>query len=79
MTVPVAETFIADLKDAVEESKSYKGEEGTMVALYGSFHDTVAWVYVGLIFLTGLGQASPVGPHMVGELAASFLDALYKA
>jgi len=61
LTVSVADTFIADLKDAVAESKSYKGEEGTMVALYG------------------LGQASPVGPHMVGELAASFLDALYKA
>ena len=56
------DTFIADLKDAVEEVKSSKsGEEGTMVALYG------------------LGQSSVVGPNLVGELAASFIDALYKA
>lgn len=28
---------------------------------------------------TGLGNSSPVGPSMVGELAVAFLDALYKA
>ena len=62
LTVPVVDTFIADLKDAVEEVRSSKpGEDGTMVALYG------------------LGQSSAVGPNLVGELAASFIDALYKA
>ena len=56
------DTFIADLKDSVEQVKSSKsGEDGTMVALYG------------------LGESSAVGPNLVGELAASFIDALYKA
>ena len=56
------DTFIADLKDSVEEVRSSKpGEDGTMVALYG------------------LGQSSAVGPNLVGELAASFVDAMYKA
>jgi len=62
LTVPVVDTFITDLKDAIEEVRSSKpSEEGTMVALYG------------------LGQSSAVGPNLVGELAASFIDALYKA
>jgi len=62
LTVPVVDTLIADLKDAIEEVKSSKpGEDGTMVALYG------------------LGQSSAVGPNLVGELAASFVDAMYKA
>ena len=62
LTVPVVDTFIADLKDSVEEVKMSKsGEDGTMVALYG------------------LGESSAVGPNLVGELAASFVDALYKA
>ena len=56
------DTFVADLKDAVEEVKCSKSSEnGSMVALYG------------------LGQSSAVGPNLVGELAASFLDSLYKA
>jgi len=60
--VQVVDTFIADLKDAVEEVKSSKPtEDGTMVALYG------------------LGQSSAVGPNLVGELAVSFVDAMYKA
>ena len=55
-------TFIADLKDSVEEVKSSKsGEDGTMVALYG------------------LGESSAVGPNLIEELAASFVDTLYKA
>ena len=32
-----------------------------------------------MVALYGLGQASAVGPNLVGELAASFIDALYKA
>jgi sphinganine-1-phosphate aldolase len=56
------DTFIADLKDAVDEVRTSKpGEDGTMVAVYG------------------LGQSSAVGPSLVGELAASFIDAMYKA
>ena len=30
-------------------------------------------------FLIGLGKSSAVGPELVGELATTFLDALYKA
>lgn len=56
------DTFIADLKDSVQEVKTSKsGEDGTMVALYG------------------LGESSAIGPNLVGELAASFIDALYIA
>jgi len=62
LTVSVVDTFIADLKDCVEEVRSSEpGEDGTMVAVYG------------------LGQSSAVGPNLVGELAASFVDAMYKA
>ncbi|KAF9780793.1 pyridoxal phosphate-dependent transferase [Thelephora terrestris] len=62
LTVSVVDTFIADLKDSIEEVRASKsGEDGTMVALYG------------------LGESSAVGPNLVGELAASFVDALYKA
>jgi len=32
-----------------------------------------------MVALYGLGQSSAVGPNLVGELAASFIDALYKA
>jgi len=32
-----------------------------------------------MVSVYGLGNSSPVGPSMVGELAAAFLDALYKA
>ena len=32
-----------------------------------------------MVALYGLGQSSIVGPNLVGELAASFIDALYKA
>ena len=32
-----------------------------------------------MVALYGLGQSSAVGPSLVGELAASFIDALYKA
>ncbi|KAF8692318.1 hypothetical protein AX14_002590 [Amanita brunnescens Koide BX004] len=32
-----------------------------------------------MVSLYGLGNSSPVGPSMVGELAIAFLDALYKA
>ncbi|KAF8913675.1 pyridoxal phosphate-dependent transferase [Mucidula mucida] len=35
LTVPVADTFIADLKDAVNEAKLSPSGKGTMVALYG--------------------------------------------
>ena len=27
----------------------------------------------------GLGPSNPVGPNLVGEVAASFVDAMYKA
>ncbi|KAF8149467.1 pyridoxal phosphate-dependent transferase [Crassisporium funariophilum] len=36
LTVPVVETFIADLKDAVRESKGAPAGKGTMVSLYGT-------------------------------------------
>lgn len=32
-----------------------------------------------MVALYGLGQSSAVGPNLVGELAASFVDAMYKA
>lgn len=35
LTVPNADQFIADLKDAVEEAKTSPGGKGTMVAIYG--------------------------------------------
>lgn len=62
LSVPNADTFIANLKDAVREVKTTKSDEGgTMVALYG------------------LGLANVAGPNLVGELTASFVDALQKA
>ncbi|KAG6820278.1 hypothetical protein H0H93_002890 [Arthromyces matolae] len=61
LTVPVVDTFIADLKDSVKQAKMTPSGKGTMVALYG------------------LGQSSAVGPSMVGELAETFLDSMYKA
>jgi len=61
LTIPVVDSFISDLKDAVKESRNVQGADGTMVALYG------------------LGESSPVGPHMVGELASAFVDAMYQA
>ncbi|KAH7925624.1 PLP-dependent transferase [Leucogyrophana mollusca] len=61
LTVPVVDTFIADLKASVEEAKTKPSGQGTMVRLYG------------------LGKSSAVGPTMVRELAASFLDTLYQA
>ncbi|KAG6868393.1 hypothetical protein C0993_003809 [Termitomyces sp. T159_Od127] len=32
-----------------------------------------------MVALYGLGQSSAVGPSMVGQLAETFLDSLYKA
>jgi len=32
-----------------------------------------------MVALYGLGQSSAVGPNLVGELAASFIDTMYKA
>jgi len=32
-----------------------------------------------MVALYGLGGSSPIGPNLVGELAASFIDTLYKA
>jgi sphinganine-1-phosphate aldolase len=32
-----------------------------------------------LVALYGLGQSSAVGPNIVGELVASFVDVIYKA
>ena len=32
-----------------------------------------------MVAVYGLGHSSAVGPNLVGELAASFIDALYKA
>ncbi|KAH0589554.1 hypothetical protein H2248_005289 [Termitomyces sp. 'cryptogamus'] len=61
LTVSMVDTFIADLKDAVNQAKTTPSGKGTMVALYG------------------LGQSSAVGPSMVGQLAETFLDSLYKA
>lgn len=36
-------------------------------------------VLMPLLLPVGLGNSSAVGPSMVGQLASSFLDALYKA
>ena len=58
------DTFIADLKDVVKQVKSAKS---------GSEKDGT------MVALYGLGESSAVGPNLVGELAASFIDALYKA
>ena len=35
LTIPMVDTFIADLKDAVREAKVSPSGKGTMVALYG--------------------------------------------
>ena len=32
-----------------------------------------------MVALYGLGESSAIGPNLVGELAASFIDAMYKA
>ncbi|EIW83452.1 PLP-dependent transferase [Coniophora puteana RWD-64-598 SS2] len=61
LTVPLVDTFVADLRDAIEDARAAPSGKGTMVALYG------------------LGQSSAVGPSMVTELAATFIDTLYKA
>ena len=61
LTVPLVDTFIADLKDAIADARAAPSGKGTMVALYG------------------LGNSSAVGPTMVKELAATFIDTLYKA
>jgi sphinganine-1-phosphate aldolase len=79
--VPVVDKFIADLKDAVKEARIRPSGKGTMVALYGT-RSTLRGPPLKLIYCVcpiGLGNSSAVGPSMVGELAASFLDALYKA
>ncbi|KAK0533854.1 Dihydrosphingosine phosphate lyase [Tilletia horrida] len=62
LTVPVVDTFIADLKATVSEVKKMKkgGPQGNMTALYG------------------LGSSSAVGPALVGELSSRFLDTLTK-
>jgi sphinganine-1-phosphate aldolase len=36
MTVPLVDTFIADLQAAVEEARTNPSGEGTMVSIYGS-------------------------------------------
>ncbi|TFK53505.1 hypothetical protein OE88DRAFT_1733420 [Heliocybe sulcata] len=35
LTVPIVDTFIADLKDAVQEAKLRPSGQGSMVAVYG--------------------------------------------
>lgn len=32
-----------------------------------------------MVAVYGLGRSSAVGPNLVGELAASYIDAMYKA
>lgn len=58
LTVPVVGEFLADLKDAVKQTKT-KGPPGAMAQVYG------------------LGSSSAVGPQLVSEMAARFLDTLY--
>lgn len=70
--------LLADLAQAVEEVKAAKkadGDEGQMVALYG----TSAWLRPIAIIakLSGMGQTS-VGPYVVGKAAEIFLDVLYE-
>jgi sphinganine-1-phosphate aldolase len=36
LTVPLVDTFIADLKDSVEEAKTAPGGKGNMVQVYGT-------------------------------------------
>jgi hypothetical protein len=36
LTVPIVDTFIADLKDSIAEAKASPSGKGTMVAIYGN-------------------------------------------
>ena len=80
LTIPVVDSFIADLKDSVKEALIQPSGKGTMVAVYGEFS---SWFIVGngemLIPFIGLGTSSAVGPSMVRQLATMFLDATLKA
>jgi len=80
LTIPVVDSFIADLKDSVKEALIQPSGKGTMVAVYGEFS---SWLIVGngemLIPFIGLGTSSAVGPSMVRQLATMFLDATLKA
>jgi sphinganine-1-phosphate aldolase len=78
LTVPLVDTFIADLKDSVREAKANPSGKGHMVSVYGAFSPCFSRVIL-IIVLVGLGNSSPVGHSMVGELAGAFLDTLYKA
>jgi len=49
-----------------------------MVSLYGMLKSILFGLY-SILFFIGLGKSSAVGPELVGELATTFLDALYKA
>jgi sphinganine-1-phosphate aldolase len=72
----MVDNFIADLKDSIKESKVNPTGKGTMVAVYG-----VCFLLVSCstFIVVGLGNSSPVGPAMVGQLATAFIDTLYKA
>jgi sphinganine-1-phosphate aldolase len=82
LTVPLVDTFIEDLKDSVKEARLSPSGKGTMVQVYGSAakypSPDIVLTHVGM-FLIGLGNSSAVGPAIVGELATTFLDTLFKA
>ena len=77
--MPVVDSFIADLKDAVQEAKLAPSGQGSMVAIYGASSRSSNRRPAIVDSCVGLGKSSALGPEMVGELATAFLDTLYKA
>jgi len=45
LTVPLVDTFIADLKDSVEDAKTTPGEKGNMVQVYGMWFYQLCFLY----------------------------------
>lgn len=62
LTVPAVDTFLSDLREAVDEVKIIPdgAQEGSMVQIYG------------------LGKSSVSGPFIVSEFAKLYLDVLYE-
>ena len=61
LTVPAVNSFLIDLKEAVQEAKTMPtgSAEGSMVQIYG------------------LGRSPVSGPFIVSEFAKMYLDVLY--
>jgi hypothetical protein len=45
LTVPLVDTFIADLKDSVEDAKTAPGGKGNMVQVYGMWFYQLCVLY----------------------------------